>query len=138
MSLLKKLNKSIIIAKKGGNKPRANALVLLKSELLNNEKDKKPKDELVVAKSYKKKLEKSLDLYKNTDQYFELKNEIVFIEEALPEEMSDEEVVKMIDLCFKTHDYEGLHMGQIISKLRGALNTSNGKLIAEEVKKRIK
>ena len=138
MSLLKKLNKSILIAKKGGNMPRANALNLLKAELINNEKASKPKPELTVAQKYRKKLVKSLKFYGNDEKGRELRQEIEFIDEILPQEMSDEEVVKIIDMCFKVHDYEELTIGEVIGKLKNAINTSNGKLIADEVKKRMK
>jgi len=135
LSLLEQVNNSIKTALKSKESLRANVLKLVKSELLNNEKAKKPISELKVVSGYHKKLKKSLEFFKG-DLATDLENEISIIEEFLPKEMSDGELIKFIDTCFQVHiNYEDLTIGEIIGKIKKATGSSNGQLIASEVKK---
>ena len=134
ITLLEKINNDIKNYTKEKNTIRANVLKLVKAELLNNEKAKKPIDELKVVSSYHKKLKKSVEFFQGTIAE-DLVNEIKVIEEFLPKEMSDSELVNFIGMCFKVHEYENLTIGEIIGKIKKASGSSNSKLIASEVKK---
>lgn len=94
--MLNEISKDIINSKKSGNKDRANALILLKSELLNNQKVEKPKDELQIVTAYAKKLEKSLELYSG-ESLAKLEIEVSIIKEFMPKELSEEEIRKGIE-----------------------------------------
>lgn len=143
MNILDQINKRLDDLKKESDGVyEKKALILLKSDLINNTKAKKPQSELKIAQAYHKSLLKTADVYaqngaKAHEEQF--KKEAKYIEKLLPKQMSDDEVVKFIDTCFKVHDYEGLKMGEIIGKIKKGLgdSSSNGKLIAQEVKKHL-
>ena len=137
ITLLEKISQDIIIAMKNRVTVRSNTLKLLKSELLNNQKSKKPINDLKVLKSYHKKLKKSLDFFEGVVAQ-DLNAEISILEEYLPKEMSDTELVEFINTCFNVHlNYENLTSGEIIGKIKKASGSSNGKLIMSEVNKHV-
>lgn len=100
--LIDDINKEIIKAKKIKNKKRSDTLVLIKSELINNEKNKNPKKEIDVINSYVKKLEKSLEIYKNTSFLYEqIEKEIQIAKEFLPTQISSDSIKKGVELFLK-------------------------------------
>lgn len=130
--ILTKVNKEILLAKKSGQKERANSLVLLKSELLNNEKTEKPKEEIQVAISYAKKLEKALDLYEDEVKISELKKEISVIKEFLPKELTSEEIKEGVRYFLKSNP-ELNNMGLAMKSLKEKYPTQ-GKELSRYVK----
>lgn len=51
--------------------------------------------------------------------------------------MTDEEVIKIIDCCFKIHDYELLAIEDVVKKLKNAMPDADENLIRIEVIKRM-
>ncbi len=86
--MLNVINEKILIAKKSGDKFTSDSLVMVKSELLNNQKTEAPKQEMDVVKSYVKRLNKSLEAFKGTNQYDTLVKEYELVKGLLPAEVS--------------------------------------------------
>lgn len=91
--MISKINSELIKARKSRDIPRSNVLILLKTELINNEKEQKPKKDIDVLISYKKKLIKSMKAFPEGSK---AKNDLLYeqevVSEFLPEELSEEKV----------------------------------------------
>lgn len=139
LTLPESVDKAIKASMKAKTPNRTSALKLLKAEFLNNSKSKKPLEDVKVLTSYVKKLQKSIDTYLETGHHPKgIAFELGVVSEFLPPQMSDEEVKKFVKSCFNVHlHYENLSVGEIIGKIKKAIGdqTSNTKLIADEVKK---
>lgn len=141
ITLLDNVNKILLELRKTGSTSEAKCLTLLKSELINNSKAKKQQDQLKVVQAFHKTLLKAAQTYEDSgaDTHAEqFRLEAGFVEQFLPKQMSNDEVVIFIETCFLVHlNYENLTMGQIIGKIKKAIGdkTSNGQLIAQEVKR---
>jgi uncharacterized protein YqeY len=120
--ILTKVSNEIIISKKSGRRERANALILLKSELLNNQKTEKPQDELQVTMSYAKKLEKALDMYSDENKLKELRQEISIIKEFLPKELTPEEIKEGVRNFLKENP-SIINLGDVMKALKSAYPT---------------
>lgn len=131
--MLAEINKRIIVEKKAGNKFEASALILVKSELLNNGKAAKPKAEEDVVKSYAKKLTKSLDQFKNTPQHGNLVKEIDIVKSFLPAEMTEEEIKKEV-IAFLVSNPEENHAGKITGMLKKQFPNADGSLLSKLIR----
>jgi uncharacterized protein YqeY len=130
--MLDLVNKKIIDAKKSGDKFTSNVFVLLKSELLNNEKSKKPIGELEVVEKYAKKLFKTLKMFENTDRYEDLEKEYGLIKELLPKQMSEEETKKYVEEYLKQNPSK--EVGKTIGAIKKELKNVDGAILAKVVK----
>lgn len=130
--MLDLVNKKIIDAKKSGDKFTSNVFVLLKSELLNNEKSKKPIGELEVVEKYAKKLFKTLKMFENTDRYEDLEKEYDLIKELLPKQMSEEEAKKYVEEYLKQNPSK--EVGKTIGAIKKELKNVDGAILAKVVK----
>lgn len=130
--MLDLVNKKIIDAKKSGDKFTSNVFVLLKSELLNNEKSKKPIGELEVVEKYAKKLFKTLKMFENTDRYEDLEKEYDLIKELLPKQMSEEETKKYVEEYLKQNPSK--EVGKTIGAIKKELKNVDGAILAKVVK----
>ena len=130
--MLDLVNKKIIDAKKSGDKFTSNVFVLLKSELLNNEKSKKPIGELEVVEKYTKKLFKTLKMFENTDRYEDLEKEYDLIKELLPKQMSEEETKKYVEEYLKQNPSK--EVGKTIGAIKKELKNVDGAILAKVVK----
>lgn len=130
--MLDLVNKKIIDAKKSGDKFTSNVFVLLKSELLNNEKSKKPIGELEVVEKYAKKLFKTLKMFENTDRYEDLEKEYDLIKELLPKQMSEEETKKYVKEYLKQNPSK--EVGKTIGAIKKELKNVDGAILAKVVK----
>jgi len=130
--MLDLVNKKIIDAKKSGDKFTSNVFVLLKSELLNNEKSKKPIGELEVVEKYAKKLFKTLKMFENTDRYEDLEKEYNLIKELLPKQMSEEETKKYVEEYLKQNPSK--EVGKTIGAIKKELKNVDGAILAKVVK----
>lgn len=131
--MLKDINEKIILAKKSGDKFTSNALLMVKSDLLNNQKTEKPKGELEVVKSYVKKLSKSLEAFKNTDKYNELEKEYLFVKDLLPPEMSEDQVRLVVSEYVAKNPLEK-NMGKVMGVLKSQLKDVDGGVLSKIVK----
>ncbi len=78
-------------------KTRLNVLRFIKKLLIENETAKKPIAEDDIVISYAKKTRDSIAMYpEGSDQILEIEAELKVLEEFLPKQLSEEEVIKMI------------------------------------------
>ena len=95
---------------------RLKVLRYLKSLLLENKTSTKPIAEQDVVIKHYKKLNDSLELYKNSpDKLVEIKAEIAVVAEFMPQQLDEEVVVQMIK-DIQQH-LDNPNMGQIMKEL---------------------
>jgi len=128
--LTNKIGKEIVAAMKEKNKFRLMALKMIKTELLNNQKEKKPRKDIEVVASYYKKLAKNLDIYKEEVALDNLKKELVIIKEFMPKELSREELESLIEKHLELGNF-----GQIMKAVKEEVaGVFDGKLVSEIIK----
>lgn len=116
--ILSKLNEDIKTSMKSGNGFRVSTLKGLKASLESNSKDKNPKTELQVVVQYKNMLTKALDQYVGKfDKMKEINSELKVIAEYLPQEMTKDEVLKLINEV-KNELGDKANMGVIMKTLK--------------------
>lgn len=96
-ALKDQVSEQIKDAMKARDKIRLNALRYLKKLFIENDTSTKPIDEMDIVISYAKKIKDSLDLYPaGSQQRQDLEAEVAVLEEFLPKQLSEQEVVQMI------------------------------------------
>lgn len=95
--ILKNVNEKIMFSLK--NKEKENVLILkgLKSVLLNNEKEKKPINEIDVLLSYYNSILKSRSQYKDLSRIEKIDIELNVLAQFLPKQMNEEDVLLEIE-----------------------------------------
>ena len=141
--MLEKINKDIITAKKAGKKFEAMVLTTLKSELLKNEKEKKPRELEDVILSYSRKLKKGLEAFEaakaDTDTLSQLQYEIGIISNYGPVLYADDFIKEGVENYFCVlGSLEGIKAGEAIKFLKEQLGKQNGAAIAKFVMAYIK
>jgi uncharacterized protein YqeY len=97
MTLMERVNSDIKEAMKAKQQFRLDALRMLKAEYIKNNTATKPTDELSVTISHAKRLTDSLEMYeKGTEAHQKILDEYAVLKEYLPQEMSEADVVKLI------------------------------------------
>jgi len=130
-------------ALKGNEKLKLSTLRLIRAAIKNAEiskKDKLTEDEVIgIIANNLKKLEESLDIFIKS-QRLELaekaKKEIKIVKKYLPEQLSDEEVGKIVKDTIKKYGFKGLQdigpaMREIIPQLKGK---ADGKIVNKMVR----
>lgn len=131
--LNKQITKDLMMAKKAGEKKVGAVLIYLKSLLTDNSKEKKPLPEINVINGHKKKMVKSLEMYKDyPEKIQEIKDEIEVIDRYLPEELSEEKIKEIIIDVIAASDLKEFKiiMPAVMSQLKGK---ANGKLVQQLV-----
>lgn len=150
MSLKQRLTDDTKAALLGGNRFEADTLRNLKAAILNEEVAKNKRDEglsdteieQIVAREVKKRNE-SIALYEQNGRG-ELadaeKAEIAVLEKYLPQQLTEDEVAKLVDDAITTVGAEGpQQMGQVIGAVKSKAGTSaDGATIARIVKDKLK
>ncbi len=149
MSLKTKIDQDIKQAMLAGDKTLVTTLRGLKSVILNEEVAKGlrdsglPDDEItgLLAKEAKKRQE-SADLYVQGGNQEKADAELVekkVIEEYLPEQLSEEEVSKLVDEAIaQTGATSQAQMGQVIGVVRGKVGAAaDGAMIARLAKEKL-
>jgi len=145
MSLLENINNDIKTAMKEKNKVKLSALRAVKSELLLEQTSSASSGEITQEKEIKivqkliKQRKDSADIYKKEDRndlYEKEMGEIEFLEDYLPEQMSDEELTAIIKSAI---DQTGASSMKDMGKVMGIVNKkvagkAEGKVIAQKVK----
>src|SRR5260221_14086361 len=137
--LIDTLNQKIQEAMKSGNAVKLSTLKLLFSELHNYQIDHPQmteEDELMVIKKEAKKRKDAIESYKKAganDRAIQEEAELKILEEYLPEQMSDEELKKIVDQVFTEVNPEGMKdmgkvIGLVMAKAKG--NADGGKAAA--------
>lgn len=145
MGLFEQINKDIISAMKSKESDKLIALRAVKSELLllktsaGSKSEITETDEIKVLQKMIKQRKDSAEIYKlqgRDDLYSKEIIEAKFIQAYLPEQLSEEELTKIItDIITKTGAKSIKDMGKVMGLASKELaGKAEGKLIAEKVK----
>jgi uncharacterized protein len=133
MSLMDKVNNDIKEAMKARLQERLDALRMLKAEFIKNNTAAKPTDELSITVSHAKRLQDSLEMYQaGTPAHDKILAEYAVIKEYLPAEMTEADVVKIIqDIKAKGAKDMGSIMKELQPQIKGRFD---GKKASDLVK----
>ena len=143
MSLTEKINEDIKTAMKAKQKDKLMALRAIKAALLLIQTSGKgeitEKDEIQTLQKLVKQRKDSAQIYKEQDRdelYEKEMTEVKFIQEYLPEQMSEEEVVKIIKEIIVQVNAESMKdMGKVMGSATKQLGgKAEGSMIAAKVK----
>jgi uncharacterized protein YqeY len=116
MTLQEQISKDIVQAMKDKQKDKLEALRYLKALFIQNNTSTKPTDDLSVMVAHVKKLQDSTEMYAaGTEARIKLDNEIAILKTYLPAEMSEGEVVAIINSIKASGKTQ---MGEIMKELQ--------------------
>jgi len=116
MTLQEQISKDIVQAMKDKQKDKLEALRYLKALFIQNNTSTKPTDDLSVIVAHVKKLQDSTEMYAaGTEARIKLDNEIAVLKTYLPAEMSEAEVVAIINQIKANGKTQ---MGEIMKELQ--------------------
>jgi hypothetical protein len=130
-------------ALKGNEKLKLSTLRLIRAAIKNAEiskKDKLNEDEVIaIVANNLKKLEESLDIFTKGQRpklADKTKKEIEIVKEYLPEQLSEEEIKKIVEKTFAKYEFKGLQdigpaMREIMPQLKGK---ADGKIVNKMVR----
>lgn len=140
--LLKELKEAM----KNKDEIRKNTITMLRSAILQVEKDTKKvlsDDEIIgiVAKEVKKRKDSISDYEKadRQDIIDDLKKEIEILSKYLPEQLTEEEIEKMVDIAIsEVGATSARDMGKVMQYLRPKTNgKADGKVVSNIVKEKL-
>ena len=140
--LLKELKEAM----KNKDEIRKNTITMLRSAILQVEKDSKKvlnDDEIIgiVAKEVKKRKDSISDYEKadRQDIIDDLKKEIEVLSKYLPEQLTEEEIEKMVDIAInEVGATSARDMGKVMQYLRPKTNgKADGKVVSNIVKEKL-
>lgn len=136
--MIEQLNQDIKAAMKAKEKEKLTAIRYLKSMLLENQTSKSPQPEMDVVIKHVKKLKDSLESYPaDNPMRGQIQNEIKFLEVYMPKQMSEDEVVVMIDQIISSLGEKpqmGAVMKELTPKIKGMFD---GKKASQLVKDKL-
>jgi len=143
LSLEETIFNDMIEALKGKEKLKLSTLRLIRAAIKNAEiskRDKLTEDEVIgVVTSNLKKLEESLDIFTKAQRpelAGKAKKEIEIVKQYLPEQLSEEEIKKIVEETFLKFEFKGLQdigpaMREIMPQLNGK---ADGKIVNKMVR----
>ena len=143
LSLEETIFNDMIDALKGKAKLKLSTLRLIRAAIKNAEiskKDKLTEDEVIgVVNSNLKKLEESLDIFTKAQRpelAGKAKKEIEIVKKYLPEQLSEEEIKKIVEETFVKFEFKGLQdfgpaMKEVMPQLKGK---ADGKIVNKMVR----
>jgi len=144
MALADDLSTALKEAMKAKDKPKLDAIRQIQTEIAKkkSEKGEEVNDELVlgVITSYVKKMAKAVDEYKSLGEKGEemankIQFEIDFLTKYLPEQLSEEEVEKIIDdVLAELGDVDMSQMGRVIGAVMAKGDGIDGSIVSKIVK----
>ena len=147
MALVDDLSAALKEAMKAKDKPKLDAIRQVQTEIAKkkSEKGEEATDELVLAviSSYVKKMTKAVEEYqtlgdRGTEMAEKIQFEIDFLSEWLPEQLSEEEVEKIVDaVLFEMGDIDISQMGQVIGAVMSKGDGIDGSLVSKIVKSKL-
>jgi len=147
MAVIDDLSNALKEAMKSKDKTKLDAIRQVQTEVAKKkaEKGEEATDELVlgVISSYVKKMIKAVEEYESLgDRGIEMaekiKGEIDFLSTWLPEQLSDEEVEKIVDeVLSELGDVDMSQMGKIIGAVMAKANELDGSTVSKIVKSKI-
>ena len=147
MSLVDDLSAALKEAMKAKDKPKLDAIRQVQTEIAKkkSEKGEEATDELVLAviSSYVKKMTKAVEEYqtlgdRGTEMAEKIQFEIDFLSEWLPEQLSEEEVEKIVDaVLIEMGDIDISQMGKVIGAVMSKGDGIDGSLVSKIVKSKL-
>ena len=147
MTLVDDLSAALKEAMKAKDKPKLDAIRQVQTEIAKkkSEKGEEATDELVLAviSSYVKKLTKAVEEYqtlgdRGTEMAEKIQFEIDFLSEWLPEQLSEEEVEKIVDaVLIEMGDIDISQMGKVIGAVMSKGDGIDGSLVSKIVKSKL-
>jgi len=147
MAITDDLSAALKEAMKAKDKPKLDAIRQIQTEVAKKkaEKGEEATDELVlgVISSYVKKMTKAVEEYQSlgdrgVDMAEKIQFEIDFLSGWLPEQLSEEEVVAIIDEVFaEMGDVDMSQMGKIIGAVMAKADGLDGAVVSKLVKEKI-
>ena len=144
MALADDLSTALKEAMKAKDKPKLDAIRQIQTEIAKkkSEKGEEVSDELVlgVISSYVKKMAKAVDEYKSLGEKGEemakkIQFEIDFLTTYLPEQLSEEEVEKIVDdVLAELGDADMSQMGRVIGAVMAKGDGIDGSIVSKIVK----
>jgi len=143
LSLEELIFKDMKTALKDKDKMKLSTLRMLRAAFKYKEISKKEKltesEALSIVSSYLKKVEESLDMFtkgQRTDMAEKAKQEIKILKGYLPEQLPEEEVVKIIEEIINNNSFNGAEdmgraMKEVMTQLKGK---ADGRLINKKVR----
>ena len=131
------------VALKENEKLKLSTLRLIRAAIKNTEiskKDKLTEDEIIgIISNHLKKLEESLDIFtkgQRPELADKAKKEIKIVKEYLPEQLSEEEIKKIVEETFVKFEFKGLQdigpaMKEVMPQLKGK---ADGKIVNKMVR----
>jgi uncharacterized protein YqeY len=114
--MLDRINEDIKTAMKTKDKPRLEAVRMLKSSLLENKTSKKPRPEDDVAIAHVKKIKDSIQSYpKDSPEIQKLTKEIGFLVSYVPQPMAKGDVESLISAFL--NDNKGANFGMVMKEI---------------------
>ena len=147
MALIDDLSDALKEAMKAKDKPKLDAIRQVQTEIAKkkSEKGEEATDELVlgVISSYVKKMTKAVEEYKSLgDRGVEMADkiqfEIDFLSGWLPEQLSEEDVAKLVDgVLADLGDVDMSQMGRIIGAVMAKGDGIDGSVVSKLVKEKL-
>ena len=147
MTLVDDLSAALKEAMKAKDKPKLDAIRQVQTEIAKkkSEKGEEATDELVLAviSSYVKKMTKAVEEYqtlgdRGTEMAEKIQFEIDFLREWLPEQLSEEEVEKIVDaVLIEMGDIDISQMGKVIGAVMSKGDGIDGSLVSKIVKSKL-
>ena len=147
MALVDDLSAALKEAMKAKDKPKLDAIRQVQTEIAKkkSEKGEEATDELVLAviSSYVKKMTKAVEEYqtlgdRGTEMAEKIQFEIDFLSEWLPEQLSEEEVEKIVDaVLIEMGDIDISQMGKVIGAVMSKGDGIDGSLVSKILKSKL-
>ena len=147
MALVDDLSAALKEAMKAKDKPKLDAIRQVQTEIAKkkSEKGEEATDELVLAviSSYVKKMTKAVEEYqtlgdRGTEMAEKIQFEIDFLSEWLPEQLSEEEVEKIVDaVLIEMGDVDISQMGKVIGAVMSKGDGIDGSLVSKIVNSKL-
>ena len=147
MALTDDLSTALKEAMKAKDKPKLDAIRQVQTEIAKkkSEKGEEASDELVlgVISSYVKKMTKAVEEYQSfgdrgTDMAEKFQFEINFLSEWLPEQLSEEDIEKIIDEVLSSMgDVDISQMGKVIGAVMSKGDGIDGSVVSRIVKEKL-
>ena len=147
MALIDDLSTALKEAMKAKDKPKLDAIRQVQTEIAKkkSEKGEEATDELVlgVISSYVKKMAKAVDEYnslgeRGAEMAEKIQFEIDFLSQWLPEQLSEEDVEKLVDeVLAELGEVDMSQMGRIIGAVMAKGDGIDGSIVSRIVKEKL-
>ena len=147
MALIDDLSTALKEAMKAKDKPKLDAIRQVQTEIAKkkSEKGEEATDELVlgVISSYVKKMAKAVDEYnslgeRGAEMAEKIQFEIDFLSQWLPEQLSEEDVEKLVDeVLAEFGEVDMSQMGKIIGAVMAKGDGIDGSIVSKIVKEKL-